>query len=67
GGFYPSHAFQACDLNRSSTAPAASILTETRLNLRRGVQNRQEKSHPKVAFFLDLELDQFSEAFLPAL
>jgi hypothetical protein len=28
GGFDPSHAFQACDLNRSSTAPASSSLTE---------------------------------------
>ena len=27
GGFYPTHAFQACDLNHSSTAPAPSILT----------------------------------------
>ena len=27
GGFNPTHAFQACDLNRSSTAPASSIVT----------------------------------------
>ncbi len=26
GGFYPSHAFQACDLNRSSTSPVPAIL-----------------------------------------
>ena len=26
GGFYPSHAFQACDLNRSSTSPVARIV-----------------------------------------
>ncbi len=26
GGFYPSHAFQACDLNRSSTSPVAPIV-----------------------------------------
>ena len=27
GGFYPSHAFQACDLNRSSTSPEPPSLT----------------------------------------
>ena len=27
GGFDPSHAFQACDLNRSSTSPERTILT----------------------------------------
>ena len=26
GGFYPTHAFQACDLNHSSTAPEGAIL-----------------------------------------
>ncbi len=26
GGFYPSHAFQACDLNRSSTSPVRPIV-----------------------------------------
>ena len=26
GGFYPSHAFQACDLNRSSTSPERESL-----------------------------------------
>ena len=26
GGFYPSHAFQACDLNRSSTSPVRAIV-----------------------------------------
>ncbi len=26
GGFYPSHAFQACDLNRSSTSPVPAIV-----------------------------------------
>ena len=26
-GYYPKHAFQACDLNRSSTSPGAAHLT----------------------------------------
>src|ERR1700712_3119525 len=28
GGFYPSHAFQACDLNRSSTSPERMSLAD---------------------------------------
>jgi hypothetical protein len=30
GGFYPSHAFQACDLNHSSTSPEPTSLTRVR-------------------------------------
>ena len=30
GGFYPSHAFQACDLNRSSTSPVGAIVSAHR-------------------------------------
>ena len=30
GGFYPSHAFQACDLNRSSTSPVSGLYQRVR-------------------------------------
>ena len=30
GGFYPSHAFQACDLNRSSTSPVLGLYQRVR-------------------------------------
>ena len=30
-GYYPKHAFQACDLNRSSTCPKRAIITERSL------------------------------------
>ena len=30
-GYYPKHAFQACDLNRSSTCPKGAIIAERSL------------------------------------
>ena len=36
-GYYPKHAFQACDLNRSSTSPVARFYLSDRLLLARAL------------------------------
>ena len=50
GGFYPTHAFQACDLNRSSTAPEPCILTCIDTIFQAWKKFGRKKGTPKSAF-----------------
>jgi hypothetical protein len=53
GGYNPSHAFQACDLNRSSTSPEVSILADSHSNFAASGLINQQKSRPQAAFHVN--------------
>ncbi len=43
-GYYPKHAFQACDLNRSSTSPKGGHYSRVRAGFRSKLQKRRKPS-----------------------
>lgn len=50
GGFYPTHAFQACDLNRSSTPPKPAIVTEPGFDTAALEPQQAKKKRPQALF-----------------